>query len=114
MDLNRKPIVIKKITCNPGCYSAHGVTTVFNTTSNKIEALPLVVACLEITTCSGKTNQRVKKIDPTRKPKILSTVKCKKPDDELFVMLPVFNVNEEAVVFEKVVYDCKCPCPGQK
>ncbi len=112
----RVPNIIQNLTCfkRDECYQASTSTMVIDKNSGKVETVNVVVACLKRVTCTGKTRKNMivtQTTDATKNPpKIKFIITCKKPEDEIFIMLPIFKGGEW--VYEKKVYDCRCPCPG--
>ena len=117
VNYNRVPNAVKNLTCydRDECYSAMASVRVviMNGTNSETKTLSVVAACLKRVTCpAGVFKDLSIKLVPGVNPSVLvPKVSCKKKGDEIFTMQPTINRKGD-LYYKKVVYDCRCPCPG--
>ena len=104
------PTNINDMTCHDtnDCFSAFASVMVFNTTSKKMDSLDVVVACIKRVPClHGKKDiKKSHKVDASKSYTVFAG--CNKAEDEISIVLPRWK--NGALTYEKVVYDCRCPC----
>ena len=112
---SRIPQKIRMLTCydRDDCFSAVAAVMTYNTTSKKMKAVDMVVGCLKRVSCLGNKNiTKTQVVKANTKPPISYTVvTCNKSEDKIYTILPKMTIYG-SLSYEKIVYDCKCPCPG--
>lgn len=114
-DPDRIPNNVNNLTCHDRdeCFSALASVIVFNKKDGNIETLNIVIACIKRVSCQHGQKDIVKKIVVDANTKLSYTVtSCKKTENEISAMLP--RMKNGALVYEKVIYDCRCPCGGTR
>ena len=115
---NRIPYNIRSIKCKQGndCHEIRAAMAVGFKNNKSIHVLDVVISCQKRLTCGGIPNV-TSNYDSTRTPRYLIQVSCPHKTQELFMETPVFyspsgnTSGKTFVVFEKIVYDCRCKCP---
>lgn len=90
------------------CFSAFATFMVFNLNSRQMEALNIVVDCITRVSCQHGQKDIAKTSKFDANGKLYTMTSCKKPEDEIFIMLP--RMKSGGLIYEKVVYDCRCRC----
>ena len=118
INVDRIPSDIRSIQCKQGndCHEIRAAMAVGFKNNKSIHVLDVVISCQKRLTCGGTRNIK-SNYNSTRTPRSLIQVSCPHKTQELFMKIPVFysasgnTSGKTLVVFEKIVYDCRCKCP---